>query len=314
MSATSDLPLIALSGPTASGKSALAVGLAQALNGEVVSCDSVAVYRLMDVGSAKPSPEERASVPHHCIDIYWPDEPCTAGDYARAARAAIADISSRGRLPILAGGTGLYMRAVLEGLAPAPPRDEALRERIRNIASRRGAAFVHRVLQRLDVRAAQAIHPNDLSKVIRSIEVTLAARAPQSQQWAAGRDALAGYRVLHLGLGPERAALYDRINSRAGAMFENGLIAESSMLRSRFGEQCASLNSLGYAQALQVLRGEIGLEEAIAAVQQGHRNYAKRQMTWFRSNRDMRWLQGFGSAPATLASALHLAEAHIIAR
>jgi tRNA dimethylallyltransferase len=301
-------PLIVVAGPTASGKTALAIALAERFGGEIVSCDSVAVYRLMDIGSAKPSVEERARVPHHCIDIYWPNEACTAGDYARHARAAIAAIRERGKVPIVAGGTGLYLRALLQGLAPAPQRDDVLRERLRAKAAQRGSVWLHRVLQRLDAKAAALIHANDLPKVIRSIEVTLAARVPQTTQWEAGREPLTGYRVVQLALGPPRHVLYERINQRAAAMFERGLIAETAMLRARFGDVCRSLGSLGYAQAMSVLRGEMSVEAAVATAQQGHRNYAKRQLTWFRREPEMRWLSGFGDEAAVRDEAFRAVE------
>ena len=309
--AESAWPLIVVAGPTASGKSALAIALAEQLDGEIVSCDSVAVYKLMDIGSAKPSAEDRARVPHHCLDLYWPNEACTAGDYARAAREALAEIRERGRIPIVAGGTGLYLRALLEGLAPAPPRDEALRERLREREATRGPGYLHRLLSRLDARAAEAIHANDTPKLIRSIEVTLAARTPQSAQWAAGRDPLSGYRVLKLGLAPVREKLYERIDARCEQMFTRGLIEETAMLRDRFGDDCRALGSLGYAQALAVLRGEMSREQALTATQQGHRNYAKRQGTWFRRESGMNWLQGFGDEANVRDEALGLAEAHV---
>jgi tRNA dimethylallyltransferase len=287
-------PLIVVAGPTASGKTALAIALAEQLGGEIVSCDSVAVYRLMDIGSAKPTSEERSRVPHHCLDLYWPDEACTAGDYARHARAAIAEIRGRGKVPIVAGGTGLYLRALLQGLAPAPQRDEALRARLQVRVETKGSMWLHRVLQRLDPKAAAAIHANDAPKLIRSIEVTLAGRTPQTMQWEAGREPLTGYRITQFVLGPEREALYARINARAAAMFERGLVAETAMLRERYGDGCRSLTALGYAQAIGVLRGDITMTAAVAAAQQGHRNYAKRQMTWFRRETEMQWLAGFG--------------------
>ncbi len=283
-----------MAGATASGKTALGIRLAEELDGEIVSCDSVAVYRLMEIGTAKPSVEERARVRHHCLDLYWPDEACTAGDWARHARVAIEGIRSRGRVPIIAGGTGLYLRALLEGLAPAPPRNEALRERLRARAAARGGAYLHRLLQRLDPPAARAIHPNDISKLVRGVEVTLAACAPQSEQWKRGREGLTGYDVLRLGLAPERAGLYARIDERAAAMFARGLVEETAELCKRYGKQCRSLGSLGYLQAMQVLCAELSLPAAIAAAQQGHRNYAKRQMTWFRHEPNMHWLEGFG--------------------
>jgi tRNA dimethylallyltransferase len=293
-------PLLIVAGPTASGKTALALTLAEALHGEIISCDSVSVYRGLDIGSAKPSAAERARVPHHCLDLYDPDQPCTAGDYARHARAAIADIRSRSHLPIVAGGTGLYLRALLEGLAPAPPRDEALRARLRT----RKPASLHPILRRLDPRAAQLIHPNDSPKLIRSLEVTLLARQPQTQQWHAGRDPLEGFRILQLGLNPPRAELYARINDRAKRMFDNGLLAETAALRARFGDDCRALTSLGYAQAMAVLRNELTLEAAIAAAQQGHRNYAKRQLTWFRRDPTLHWLPNFGDNPTTQQAAV----------
>ena len=307
----SETPLLVVAGPTASGKTALSLALAEQIGGEIVSCDSVAVYRLMDIGSAKPTREERARVPQHCLDLYWPNEACTAGDYARHARAAIAGIRNRGRVPIVAGGTGLYLRALLQGLAPAPPRDETLRERLRQLAAKRGSSYLHRLLQRLDAQAAQAIHANDTPKLIRSIEVTLAARQPQTAQWQAGRDALQGYRVLQFALGPPRDALYARINQRAAAMFDRGLIEETESLRVRFGDDCRALTALGYAQAMAVLRGELTLEAAISAAQQGHRNYAKRQLTWFRREPEMHWLAGFGDDREVLNEALQLAQKHV---
>jgi tRNA dimethylallyltransferase len=302
-------PLIVVAGPTASGKTALALHLAEALNGEIVSCDSVAVYRLMDIGSAKPTIAERTRIPHHCLDLYWPSEPCTAGDYARHARAAIADISRRGKLPIVAGGTGLYLRALLEGLAPAPPRDEALRDRLRRRAVKYGSIYLHRILRRLDPRASGLIHANDEPKLIRSIEVTLAARRPQTQQWTEGRDPLTGYNVLQFGLNPPRDALYARINNRAAAMFHHGLLAEADRLSARFGDDCRALTSLGYAQAMSILHHKATIAEATAAAQQGHRNYAKRQLTWFRRDPAIHWFAGFGDDPQLQAVALTTAHA-----
>ena len=311
MMAAEEYPLLVIAGPTASGKTALAMRLAEQLGGEIVSCDSLAVYRLMEIGTAKPTAAERARIPHHCLDLYWPDEACTAGDYARAARAAIAGIRERGKIPIVAGGTGLYLRALLDGLAPTPTRDEALRERLREIARRREAKWLHRVLQRLDPQAAALIHANDTPKLVRAIEVTLAAGAPQSAQWQQGREPLEGYRVLQLGLAPDRERLYARINSRAAAMFERGLLDETTMLRARYGDGCRNLAALGYAQAMSVLRGELKVAEAVLAAQQGHRNYAKRQLTWFRREPEMQWLAGFGDEPAIQAEALRLAQQHL---
>jgi len=295
----SEQPLIVLAGPTASGKTSLAIHLAEKFKGEIVSCDSVAVYRGMEIGTAKPTLEERMLVPHHMIDVAWPDEQVTAGDYSRLAREALAGIVERGHLPIVAGGTGLYLRALIDGLFPAPPSRPELRERLRERAAKHGPEHLHRVLTRLDSAAATVIHANDVPKVIRAIEVSLASegssRKSMTEQWQKGRDRLEGYRILSLGLNPARAQLYERINQRAAAMFDRGLIEETSRLIERYGHDCRALTSLGYAQAAAVLAGDMTREEAVAAAQQGHRNYAKRQLTWFRREPEMHWLEGLGS-------------------
>ena len=298
-----DLPLIVLVGPTASGKSSLALHLAEIFGGEIVSCDSVAVYREMEIGTAKPSFEERARLPHHMIDILLPDESCTAGDYSRRAREALTGICERGRLPIVSGGTGLYLRALIDGLFPAPPQQPDLRDDLRKQAKERGAGHLHAMLAELDPTAAATIHVNDVSKVIRAIEVSLAADQPLTEQWEQGRDALAGYRILRLGLNPGRERLYERINHRAAAMFDRGLIEETERLVEVYGYECRPLTSLGYAEAVSVLRGESTREAAVARAQQGHRNYAKRQGTWFRRDKEIRWLDGVGSDTEIMATA-----------
>jgi tRNA dimethylallyltransferase len=289
--------LIVILGPTASGKTSLSLALAERFQGEIVSCDSVAVYREFEIGTAKPSREQRASIPHHLIDVVSPSEVFTAGDYSRAARNAIAEISARNHLPIVVGGTGLYLRALLEGLFPGPPRSEELRQRLRQRAGERGSPYLHRMLQRLDPDAGKAIHPNDLSKIIRALEVCIAARKPITQLWQRGRNPLEGFHTLRLGLNPDREALYERINSRARQMFENGLVEETKALLDRYGGQARALDSLGYKQAGQYLRGEMELQQAITLAQQGHRNYAKRQMTWFRREPDVHWFSNFGDDP-----------------
>ena len=302
--------LLVILGPTASGKSALAVSLADRFSGEIVSCDSVAVYRNFEIGTAKPSREDRARIPHHLIDVADPGEPFTAGEYARQARAAIREITQRGHLPIVVGGTGLYLRALLEGLFPGPQRSEELRERLRSRATERGSDHLHRILQRLDPASAAKIHPNDAPKLVRGVEVCLTARGPMSQLWSEqGRDPLRGYRILRLGLNPPREQLYDRINHRAAQMFADGLIAETQSLLQRYGDGRAvtPIHSLGYQQAIQCIRGELTLDQAIVAAKQGHRNYAKRQITWFRREPDVTWLEGFGDDPAIRDDAAALA-------
>lgn len=306
-----EVPLVVITGPTASGKTTLALRLAEKFSGEIVSCDSVAVYHEMEIGTAKPTGEERALIPHHMIDVAWPDEPVTAGDYSRLAREALSGIAERGNISIVAGGTGLYLRALIDGLFPAPPRKEGRRERLRDIAANRGAAYLHRILQRLDKTAAQTIHFNDVPKVIRAIEVSLAADQPLTEQWQKGRDKLTGYRILRLGLDPPRPRLYERINQRAAAMFDHGLIEETERLIERYGSECRALGSLGYAEAAAVVRGELTREEAVARAQQGHRNYAKRQLTWFRREREMHWLKGFGSDEEVIAETHRLVKIHL---
>lgn len=289
--------LIVLVGPTASGKTALSLQLAERLGSEIVSCDSVAVYREMEIGTAKPSREERARVPHHLIDVVAPDVEYTAGAYGRAARAAVRAIAARGRVPIVAGGTGLYLRALLDGLSAVPARDEALRERLRGVVARRGEGVLHRVLRRLDPVAAGRIHANDLPKLIRAVEVNVLARRPLSEAWKADRpEPLQGFRVVQFGLSPPRAELYRRIHERCAAMFRDGLVEETRGLLVRYGEQCRALGALGYAQAGAVLRGQMSEAEAVAATQQGHRNYAKRQGTWFRRDGRIAWVEGFGES------------------
>ncbi|HWB32433.1 MAG TPA: tRNA (adenosine(37)-N6)-dimethylallyltransferase MiaA [Acidobacteriaceae bacterium] len=307
-----DPALIVLAGPTASGKTALALALAAGFPAEIVSCDSVAIYRGLDIGSAKPTAAERALVPHHLLDVLTLDQPATAGHYARLAREAIAGVSQRGKLPIVSGGTGLYLRALLDGLSPAPQRNDSLRTRLR-VRAEKSPAHLHRVLTRLDPAAASSIHANDTPKLIRAIEVTLANRSPITAQWQLhGRDPLTGYRILRLGLNPPRAALYDRINRRAAAMFDRGLEEETSLLVEQYGYDARPLASLGYAQAIQVLRRELTREQAVELCAQGHRNYAKRQLTWFRRDPHIHWLPGFGSDPETQQSALSLVRAHLV--
>jgi tRNA dimethylallyltransferase len=292
--------LVVILGPTASGKSALAITLARQFAGEIVSCDSVAVYRHFEIGTAKPTREQRALVRHHLLDVSEADQPFTAGDYARQARTVIHEISGRERLPIVVGGTGLYLRALLEGLFPGPRRSEELRERLRQRASTRGPLYLHRVLNRVDPATAAKIHANDNAKLIRAIEVCLASRRRMSELWQEnGRDPLRGFRILRIGLNPPRENLYERINLRARQMFTDGLVEETQNLLERFGsdEKVMALDSLGYRQAAQLLRGELTHEQAVAAAQQGHRNYAKRQMTWFRREPEVMWLEGFGDDP-----------------
>jgi tRNA dimethylallyltransferase len=292
-------------GPTASGKTALSLALAQKFEGEIVNCDSVAMYREFDIGTAKPNVDERARAPHHLFDFVDPTHFMTAGEYARQARQVLGEISGRHHLPIVVGGTGLYLRALLEGLFPGPQRSEELRERLREAAASRGPEHLHRILCRLDRAAAEKVHSNDIPKLIRAIEVCLTSRQKMSDLWQQGRDPLRGFRILRIGLDPDRAALYDRINQRARRMFETGLIEETQLLQQKYGVIARPLTSLGYKQAVQVLSGELTREQAIHAAQQAHRNYAKRQLTWFRREPEVTWLKGFGDDPRIQQEAVH---------
>ena len=290
--------LVVVLGPTASGKTALSLALAERFHGEIVNCDSVALYREFEIGTAKPTASERTRAPHHLLDIADPTSFMTAGQYARLARETLAEIKSRGKLPIVVGGTGLYLRALLEGLFPGPQRSEELRERLRERAGKKGGQYLHHVLRRLDTEASSKIHANDIPKLIRAIEVCLTSRRKMTEMWKQGRDPLTGFRVLRLGLNPSRDALYARINQRAQQMFDAGLVEETKRLLAKYGDAARPLSTLGYKQAVQLLRGEMDLKTAVHAAQQAHRNYAKRQMTWFRRESDVIWLEGFGDDPA----------------
>ena len=302
---------VLLLGPTGSGKTALSLALGERFGGEIVSCDSVAVYRGMELGTAKPTIEERARLPHHLIDVADPDQPFTAGEYSRQARTALSEIASRNRLPIVTGGTGLYLRALTEGLFAGPERQQALRQRLQLSSQKRGSAWLHRLLQRLDPVSAERIHANDAAKLMRAIEVCLALRKPLSQilgDQEKARNPLTGFRLLRIGLNPPRQALYDRLNRRAAAMFAAGLVEETRSLLHRYGPVKA-LDSLGYRQALAVQAGTLSVDAAIEAAQQGHRNYAKRQLTWFRREPEVHWITGFGNDADAVQDAAALVEA-----
>jgi tRNA dimethylallyltransferase len=287
--------LVVILGPTASGKTALSLALAENFQGEILNCDSVAMYREFEIGTAKPNAAERGRAPHHFLNCVDATRFITAGEYARQARLVLVEISSRGHLPIVVGGTGLYLRALLEGLFPGPQRSEELRERLRASGAKRGSVHLHKILGRLDAVTAEKIHANDLPKLIRAIEVCLASRQKMSELWQEqGRDPLQGFRILRLGLDPDRQKLYERINARAQAMFDGGLVEETQGLLEKYGSAARPLGSLGYRQAAQFLQGELTREQAVQAAQQAHRNYAKRQMTWFRREPGVQWFNGFG--------------------
>jgi len=299
------LPLVAVIGPTASGKSALAIWLSEQLGGEVVACDSTQLYRGFDIGTAKPAPAQRRGVPHHLLDVLPPEEPATAGGYRQLALAALSDLRARTRLPVFTVGTGLYLRALLEGLADVPQRSEELRERLRASARERKAGHLHRILSRLDREAARKISTADEQKLIRAIEVCLLTKKPLSELHRTGRTPLQGWRVLKIGLAPEREALYARIHARTEAMLANGWLDEvRSLLAAGLPETAKPFDFIGYRQLREVVRGQMTLDEARAAIQQATRRYAKRQLTWFRRESAVYWLPGFGDDPSIQQQAL----------
>jgi len=289
------LPLVAVVGPTASGKSALGVCLAERFDGEVAACDSTQLYRGFDIGTAKPSPIERRDIPHHLIDVLDPTEEATAGGYRHLALSVLENLRRRKRLPVLTVGTGLYLRALLEGLADVPKRSEELRERLRGTAKGHPPGYLQRVLKRLDPEAALKIAPADEQKLIRAIEVCVLARKPISEVHRAGRTPLEGWRVVKLGLMPPSEKLHERIRARTDAMLEQGWLGEvQALLESGLNEDAKPFDFIGYRELRAVLRGEITLEEARGAIQQATRQYAKRQLTWFRKEKSLRWFAGFG--------------------
>jgi tRNA dimethylallyltransferase len=294
------LPLVAILGPTASGKSALGVWLAEQFGGEVLACDSTQLYRGFDIGTAKPSQADRRGIPHHLLDALTPQQETTAGGYRQMALAVLEDLRQRQRLPILTVGTGLYLRALLEGLADVPQRSEELRERLRTSAEDRGPGYLHRLLKRLDPEAANKIAPQDEQKLIRAIEVCVLARKPLSEVHRAGRKPLEGWRPLKIGLMPPREALNERIHARTDAMLANGWLEEvRGLMAGGLPEHAKPFDFIGYRELREVLRGDKKLEDARAAIQQSTRQYAKRQLTWFRKDPTVRWLIGFGDDAQT---------------
>lgn len=299
-------PLVAIVGPTASGKTELALRIAQASSGEIVNCDALQLYRGFDIGTAKTPVAARHGIPHHLIDVLDPQKGFSAGDYARAARETIAGISSKGHLPLVVGGSGFYLRGLLNGLPALPGRDDALRDRLKRREDRRPGAL-HRLLRRLEPAAAARIHVHDVQKLTRALEIRLLTGSALPDPSTA--DPLQGFRLLILGLAPERELLAAAIAGRTRRMFEGGLVDEvRNLLENGLRGDEKPFESLGYAQALAHLRGQMSLQEAITSTEIQTRQYAKRQMTWFRGalkhDDRVHWFTGFGSDPAVTETCL----------
>ena len=297
--------LIVVLGPTASGKSALGVRLAEQLGGEIVVCDSTQVYRHFDIGTAKVPLDEQRGILHHLVDLVEPEEVFTAGDYRKHALIALEGIRSRGKVPILAAGTGLYLRALLEGLADAPTRSEELRDRLRRKAKLRGSEHLHRILARLDSLTAANIAPRDTQKIIRAIEMRVLTGKPVGEIHRGNRSGLEGYQAIKIGLLPPRAALYARIHARVEAMLAAGWIEEVRQLIAKgIPADAKPFQFIGYSELRSHLETGLSREEATKQIQQATRRFAKRQITWFRKESSVHWLSGFGNAPETVAAAL----------
>jgi tRNA dimethylallyltransferase len=295
---TSLPPLVAIVGPTASGKSSLGIFLAREFSGEVIACDSTQLYRGFDIGTAKPPIADRQTIPHHLLDILEPSDSSTAGGYRERAVSVLADLRARRRLPILTVGTGLYLRALLEGLADLPQRSEEIRQRLRASATEHGQGHLHKMLGHLDSQAAKQIASADEQKLIRAIEICLLTGRPLTEVHCAGRTPLTGWRVVKIGLKPPREALLQRIRERAETMLEAGWLDEvRRLVSSGLPEDAKPFDFIGYRELRSHLRGELTFEQARVAIQQGTRQYAKRQMTWFRRESNVHWLTGFGDAP-----------------
>jgi tRNA dimethylallyltransferase len=291
-------PVIAIVGPTASGKSELALHLAQRFSGEIVNYDSVQIFRYLNIGTAKPGVEERQRVPHHMIDIREPSEVFTAGDYQREARPILEEIRNRGKVPILVGGTGLYLRALTEGLFSGPARSVYWRNRLEMLAERKGRAYLHRLLKRLDPGAASRIAERDKPKVIRALEVRLeTGKALSDHLSESRREPLMGFQVHFIGLNPAREELYRRIDERVCRMFDAGLAEEVRELLARgIPPSAKPFEAIGYRHVIAHLDSCIPKDDTIRIIQRDTRRYAKRQMTWFRKQSDVCWFDGPGDS------------------
>ncbi len=296
--------LLAIVGPTATGKSALGIALARRFGGEIVNCDSTAVYQRFDIGTDKVPVAEQGGVPHHLIDIIPPTATYSAARYAEDAARVIREITSRGKLPMLVGGTGLYYRALTRGIFPGPSRDETLRTRLHALAARRGPEHLHHLVARLDPASAARILSRDEKRLVRALEVALLTGKPLSAHFADTRSPIADYRVITLALSLPAAAIADRVARRVDAQLACGLLDEvRDILASGVPPDAHPFTGLVYRQALELLRGESDLPATRDLIIQENRRYAKRQLIWFRKEPNLEWLEGPGEGSATLRAA-----------
>jgi tRNA dimethylallyltransferase len=304
-------PLVVILGPTASGKSALGIELAKRFGGEVLVCDSTQIYKHFDIGTGKIPAMEQQGIAHHLVDLIEPEEVFTAGEYRRRAEVVLADLRGRGKLPIVTAGTGLYLRALLEGLADAPERSEAIRARLRASAEKHGPRHLHGILARIDRSSAGRIAAADEQKIIRAIEMRLLAGKPVDEIFEAGRAPLPGFRPVKIGLAPEREALYARIHSRIDGMIGAGWIEEvADLIRRSIPGEAKPFQFIGYSDWREYLAGTISKHEAVKRIRQSTRRFAKRQLTWFRREREVQWLNGFGDAPEIFAAVAEIINSH----
>jgi tRNA dimethylallyltransferase len=297
--------VVAVLGPTATGKSALALAIAERCNGEIINCDSTAVIRGFDIGTDKVPLAERRGVPHHLIDIVDPTADYTAAQYARDAAGVIRDIHARGRLPIVAGGTGFYFRALTRGLFPGPGRDAACRARLDAIAARRGVERLHRMLARVDQASAARIQPRDQKRLVRALEVYLLTGRPLTDHFAETTSLIPEATVLAIGVTLPAALIAERVARRVDEQFARGLLDEiRRMLSTGVPEDARPFGGLVYRQALEHLRGVRDEAATRALIVQENRRYAKRQLTWFRKEPNLTWFDGPGESAGTIASVL----------
>ena len=304
--------LVAILGPTATGKSALALALAERFDGEIINCDSTAVYRGFDIGTDKIAPEDRRGIPHHLIDIADPTDEYTAAQFARDAARVVRDIHGRGRLPMVVGGTGFYYRALTRGLFPGPGKDAALRRRLESIAERRGVAFLHRMLKRVDAGSALRIQPRDLKRLVRALEVYFLTGRPLTAHFADTASPLPDVDVIAIALRLPAAATSERVTRRVDQQFERGLLDEIRTLLDRgIPEAARPFGGLVYRQALEHLHGLRDEAATRALIAQENRRYARRQLIWFRKEPNLVWFDGPGESSSTIAAVTSLIDTRL---